>query len=341
MSASDINNNIFKDGVSPKTNDDVCEVNDMLQNMSTADNGDVSACASCGKEGSDNDMNTCNKCNQVKYCNAACKKKHRSKHKKDCRRRAAELHDEKLFKHPPQLHGDCPICFLRIPTLRTGRRYQSCCGKFICSGCIHAPVYDNQGNKVAKTCPFCRTQAPYTEDESNERLKKRMEANDAVAIFNTGCYYYCGTNKMNGYRVDHAKAFEFWHRSAELGYSEGYCNIGIAYDNGYGVEAEKEKAVYHYELAAVRGDVNARHILGFEEESKGNFDRAIKHYMIAVSDGDSNSLSLKGMKRLYSAGYATKDVYTRALQAYQAYLSEIKSDQRDKAAAARENLNYY
>ena len=34
----------------------------------------------------------------VKYCNAACKKKHRKKHKKACERRVAEMHDEKLFK---------------------------------------------------------------------------------------------------------------------------------------------------------------------------------------------------------------------------------------------------
>ena len=39
-------------------------------------------CASCVKEGGT--LNTCNTCNMVKYCNAACKKKHRSKHKKAC-----------------------------------------------------------------------------------------------------------------------------------------------------------------------------------------------------------------------------------------------------------------
>ena len=31
--------------------DDVCEVNDMLQNMTTADEVEVSVCANCGKEG--------------------------------------------------------------------------------------------------------------------------------------------------------------------------------------------------------------------------------------------------------------------------------------------------
>jgi len=91
MSTSDVCK-ICKDGAS---SDDVRDVKDKLQNMSTAD---VSACANCGKEGANN---TCNKCKMVKYCNAACKKKHRHKHKKQCERWVAKLQDEKLFKQPP------------------------------------------------------------------------------------------------------------------------------------------------------------------------------------------------------------------------------------------------
>ena len=71
-------------------------------------------CANCGKEGDVDTMNTCNKCDLVKYCNAACKKKHRHKHKKKCEKRAAELYDEKLFKEPPS-REECPICFLPLP----------------------------------------------------------------------------------------------------------------------------------------------------------------------------------------------------------------------------------
>jgi len=109
-----------KDGLS-KSNDSVCEMNDMLQNMSTRDADDkVNVCANCGKEGDDVN-NICNKCKVVKYCNATCKKKHKKKHKKDCEehvklaaekheeelRIAAELHDEKLFKQSPP-KDDCP-----------------------------------------------------------------------------------------------------------------------------------------------------------------------------------------------------------------------------------------
>jgi hypothetical protein len=56
----------------------------------------------------------CKSCMNVKYCNAKCQKNHWATHKKDCKRRAAELRDEALFKEPPPKE-DCPICFLSMP----------------------------------------------------------------------------------------------------------------------------------------------------------------------------------------------------------------------------------
>ena len=168
MSTSDDCN----DGASKSNDDGVCEMNDMLQNMSTTDNNnsnDVIKCANCGKESSDV-TNTCNKCKSVMYCNAVCKKKHRSKHKKECCRRvaerAAELHDEQLFKQPPPQYEDCPICLERMPSLGTGRKYKSCCGKVICSGCIYA-VRIRDGD--VGLCPFCRSPAPTSDEETIER----------------------------------------------------------------------------------------------------------------------------------------------------------------------------
>ena len=61
--------------------------------------------------------------------------------------------------------------------------------------------------------------------------------------------------------------------------------------------------------------------------------------MIAVRGGYADSL--KNIQQLYSNGHASKEDYTKALQLYQTYLGEIKSEQRDKAAAAREDYQYY
>ena len=288
-------------------------------------------CANCGKEGIN--LNICNKCKEATYCNAACKKKHRSKHKKQCERRVAELHDEALFKEPPPLYGDCPICFIRLPSMDSGRKYMTCCGKEICSGCFHADVYDNHGNIIAdEKCPFCRTPVPSTDKEIIKRNKERMEGGDALAFFAMGNYYYHG---RYGLPQDSAKAVEFWHKAGKFGYT----NLGNTYYNGDGVERDTKMASHYDELAAMEGNVAARHNLGANEYNAGNYDRALKHYMIAVRGGDTPSV--KAIQELYMDGHVTKDHYANALRSHQAYLNEIKSPQRDEAAKFSDRHKYH
>jgi len=212
----------------------------------------------------------------------------------------------------------------------------ACCGKVICSGCIHAPVFDNQGNKVDdEKCPFCRTPRPTSIEEMIERYKKRVDVDDPIAIHKLGVYYRGGEY---GFPQDWNKALELFHRAAELGHAKACCNIGWAYDNGYFVDVDKTKAVHYYELAAMDGCVIARYNLGLMEKAD-NVNRALKHHMIATSSGFAESL--EEIKNLYTDGEVTKECYMTALQSYQAYLGEIKSKQRDQAAAFSEHYRYY
>ena len=261
----------------------------------------------------------------VKYCSRGGQKAHRSQHKMECRIRAAELHDEKLFKDPSQKGEDCPICFLLLPTLKSGRRYKVCCGKEICSGCIHAPVYDNNGNKVKKKCPFCRAPAATSDEVYKKMVMDRVEVGGVHAMDQLGCWYAEG---MRGLPQDWDKALELWHQAGELGYTKAYCNIGLCYRNGSGVERDEKKATYYWELAAIGGNTTARHNLGILECRAENYNRALKHFMISVEGGDHDCV--KNIKQMYSKGYATRDDYAKALRAYQAYLEEVKSNDRDK-----------
>ena len=102
---------------------------------------------------------------------------------------------------------------------------------------------------------------------------------------------------------------------------------------------DEKKARYYYELAAMQGHVHARYNLGAEEGKAGNHDLALKHFMIGVKGGDLDPL--KTIRMMFTKGHATKDDYTQALKSYQAYLDEIRSDQRDKAAAADEEVFKY
>ena len=159
---------------------------------------------------------------------------HRPQHKKECRKRAKEIHDQALFKQPPQVE-DCPICFLRLPFMMTGYGYFSCCGKAICSGCIYAGAMT--GDDLL--CPFCRTPAPKTGEETHERIENRVKLDDAVAIYNLGCDYSSGEC---GFQQDNDKALELWHRAGELGFAAAYFIIGCAYFYDRCVESNEKKA---------------------------------------------------------------------------------------------------
>ena len=55
-------------------------------------------CANCGQEGGDGvKLKNCTACLLVKYCGVECQKAHRKQHKKACKKRAAELEDERLY----------------------------------------------------------------------------------------------------------------------------------------------------------------------------------------------------------------------------------------------------
>ena len=168
-------------------------------------------------------------------------------------------------------------------------------------------------------------------------MERRMELKDAEFIGLMGQYYL---NGQLGLQKDNQKGLELLQNAVELGSMDAYFNIGCEYYDGRnGVEVEKKKAKYYWEIAAIAGNVNARHNLGVSEFHACNWDRAIKHYIIAAGDGHNNSV--KAIQELYKLGLATKDDYASALQNYQEYLDEIKSDQRDKAAAADDRYKYY
>ena len=283
---------------------------------------DMSTCANCGKEGDSNAMNTCNKCKSVKYCNAACKKKHRKKHKKACETQAAKLHDEQLFKEvEPE---ECPICILPLPYENKTSTFKSCCGKVICCGCIYAMQISEGG---ADLCAFCRTPLPSSDEDDIKRTKKLMDKGNGDAFYTLAGYYARG---VLGIPQDWNKAHELWRKAGELGCTKAYYNLGVAYDQGMGVEVDKKQAKHYYELATMGGDITARHNLAGIEGRAGNHHRGMKHLIIAARAGSKESLN--AVKMGFERGLVTKDEYASTLRAHHESQREMKSDQRDQAA---------
>ena len=97
-------------------------------------------------------------------------------------------------------------------------------------------------------------------------LQHHIQIDDAVAIFSLGNNY---RNGEDGFPQDYVKAFELHVRAGDLGSTEAYNNIGHAYYNGRGVDIDKKKAKHYFKLAAIGGNVYARHNLGNSEALVG------------------------------------------------------------------------
>jgi localization factor PodJL len=213
---------------------------------------------------------------------------------------------------------------LPLPLVLEEQKYQECCGNMLCYGCIYAAVKaDNRA-----LCPFCRTPGFTSDEEELERLKKRAEGNDTRALFNLGCRY---NNAEMGLPQDYEEAMELWLRAGELGCAESYCSVANAYYYERGVERDMKKHKYYLELAAMRGDVTARHNLGMFEARDGNADRAAKHYMISAGSGLDQSL--EEIRDGFMCGVVTKEGFEKALRAHKESKDAMKSDQREAAAA--------
>ena len=231
--------------------------------------------------------------------------------------------DEDLFKQPPP-RDECPICMLPLPFDRAKVCYKACCGKIICLGCMHAAFTADD----RRLCAFCRTPSPASDEDYIERLKKRAEGDDAVAMRNLGCCYRDGKHGLPQY---YDRAMKLLLRAGELGSAVEYNNVGYAYENGEGVARDMKKAKYYYELAAMGGHVIARHNVGVLEAQAGNTNRAVKHWMISAGAGDDDSLT--AIRNCFLDGHATKDDFEMALRAHKEANDEMKSDQREAAAA--------
>ena len=160
-----------------------------------------------------------------------------------------------------------------------------------------------------------------TEEEKIERLMKRIEANDPVAMRHMGAEKY--------HKGDYKAAFEYWTMAAEMGDTLAHHNLSVMYQHGEGVKKDVKREVHHAEHAAIGGQPSSRCNLGCVEWKNGRVDRAAKHFIIAAKHGDD--LSLGNVKNLYKAGVVSKDDFAAALRGHQAAIAATKSPQREEA----------
>ena len=289
----------------------------------TAASADV--CANCGQEGHDVKLKNCTACLLVKYCSVDCQKAHRKIHKKTCKKRSAELKDDRLYSqgHERPDAEFCPICTQPVP-IPTGRHsfINPCCMKMVCNGCGYAAMKMGIDDK----CPFCRAPDPKDDAETLALVQARVDKKDPEGIRFLADQYMQGSQ---GLEKDMSRAVELYIEAAELG-SVGACNeLGVAYHGGLGVEQDVSRSIHFYEKAAMLGHSMARHNLGSYECDRENYDRGVRHFLISAKMGFTSSL--EGMKTLFTRGLATESQYAEALKGYQDAVEEMKSPEREKA----------
>jgi len=286
---------------------------------------DDSCCASCGvAEIDDIKLTDCSACDLVRYCSVKCQKEHRSQHEEACKKRAAELHDEILFKQPESSHiGDCPICMIPLSIDQTKSGVWSCCSKIICNGCHHANILRERKEKLGHSCPFCRKPVPSTDKQCDKQMMKRIAANDPVAMRVKGIQQY----KKEDYR----RAFEYFTRAAELGDAEAQYRLAQLYSSAKGVGKDEGKEIHYLEEAAIGGHPSARRTLGLIEWNNGSAERALKHFMIAAKLGENDSIKM--LMDAFRNGLVSKEDLASTLRAHQAAVDATKSPQREVVEA--------
>ena len=127
-------------------------------------NGMTMVCASCGiAEVDEIKLMECDGCDLVRYCSDDCQNNHRSEHDEACKERAAELHDEWLYKQPESSYlGDCPICTIPLSLHLHKSSMYSCCSKLVCDGCDYVNKMREDKMRLRQSCPFCREPVPST-----------------------------------------------------------------------------------------------------------------------------------------------------------------------------------
>ena len=162
-----------------------------------------------------------------------------------------------------------------------------------------------------------------------QRLRKRMDAGDAVAYYAMGSFHSAG---LYGLPKDPRRAFELMSKSAELRSLNGNYDLGMMYEDGTDSnEIDLQMAKHHYQLAAIAGDNRARNALGSMEVEARNVTRAVKHFMIGAKNGDDTCLNM--LKKLYSMQLLSKDSLEEALRAHKDTRDGMRSEQRDTFAS--------
>ncbi len=236
------------------------------------------------------------------------------------------VHDDILFTRPESSHlGDCPVCFLPMPTNHRSLVVHPCCCKLVCNGCVYSYGKNKGGLSHPLGCLFCRTVCE-SEEEAKQRIIARASSKDPVALRTLGQLHFL--------KDEYDDAFRYFKQGADVGDAESHYKLGGRYWFGDGVERDKEMGLRHLEKAAIAGHPHARVHLGCYEDANHSHERAFKHFSIAASFGCCEAVDV--LSEYYERGYISEDEYAESRRAYEAFMDASTSQDRKEAEVEQE-----
>lgn len=251
--------------------------------------------------------------------------------------------DPSLFVDQPP-RPECPVCMVTLPLEVPLTTDMQCCGKSVCGSCAHETFRSfcevNVGKLEKKqpfldlTCPFCRTDAPYTDEDALKLVEERVAKGDANAIYHlAGCY----SQGQCGVEVDMGMAIELLHRAADKGNTHAALSIGGMHCLGlHGLAVNMKRGLYYLELSAKGGDPFARYDLGCIEYAGGNKDIAARHWRMAAAAGHKESVD--ELIKCFREGIIDKTSLEKSLRAKQKACDEMWSEERERYGKWIESL---
>ena len=119
-------------------------------------------------------------------------------------------------------------------------------------------------------------------------------------------------------KKEYEKAVEFYQKAADKGYTNAQYNLGVMYDNGWGVRQDYIKAVELYQKAADQGNADALSNLGVMYESgqsvKQDYKKAVELFEEAAAQG--NAFAQINLGEMYVAGKGVKKDYVKARELF-------------------------
>ena len=237
-----------------------------------------------------------------------------------------ETKDIYIFAPIPE-REECPICMIQLPINDKEITLMSCCGKKICSGCIHQNIKADVKNGVPdheQKCAFCR-RPPGNSIKEKKRLMKKK---NPEAFMDMSHRYEAG----DGVFQSDTKALELRICAAELGYADAFGSIGYHYSLGTAVVQDISKALDFWAVAAKKGSIYAHNLLSNFHRSNGN-QESINHLKVAASAGHQQSMD--DLMKAFKDKLLSKEELSQTLRAYQASHDKTKSKERDYSRAIR------